>query len=954
MFGVRRSVVLFVVAMFAALLLVSPVFASITVKNSSFENDSPTTWPFYCSITDWAGGGTVGVNTSSGPFADNGNVPDGEKVAFIQGQWSLSQSIDGFEAGKSYMLSYRENARTGGVPIAEATLGSQTVVASHSVDPTYGNYYVRTGLFTAPESGAYTLEIKETGPGDVTLLIDDVKITPLEDAGKITGKVVDVSTGSPIAGVSVLLDGITTATADANGNYSFDLVLPGVTHELAFSSGSYSSKVISVDMPNPGITMTVDATLFSLSNVSANVVDTFSRSAGSDLGTTESTGTIQLPWVKSADAAGVTLAGDSMEMVGSDSDIGAYLGGNFAPADFEISVGMMWGANSINGQWAGIAYRQPSLNYTGGGYYVCMNNDGQTVTLKRGSTVIKSATVPYTDNYNYFHIYKIRALGGHHQVWLDDSLIIDVYDYNNISGGYVGFICDGKNDVLVDDVNLNVYNAPSWIMTGKVMDSATSQPVPGAKVTVSGCTGTTDSNGVYSVTISSSDVNFYLGASTDITWTASARGYKPSTYSAQKTISNWTITQDLSLTPKTPVNIGDVRSKADGSAIYIQNAVVTGKYNGYVYIEDKDRVAGIKVKSASVALNDDIDIDGTVATENGEKYIDAVDVVKYGTKVLMPLGTPERAISNQGLSVAGLLMKTWGKVTYKDPEGKFMYIDDGSNLNDGSGHAGLKVAFNDSYDMGIDSIADVDDNISVVGVIRYEASGNGFPVVCPRSGMDIANALDTYVISHPSDLSVAWDGTDTMWESDVNYDSEKDSFITDMGLRFVESERMNWNQTHFRGADGTLLSDLKVLRYGEFVNSMSLTQNDLTLSIKLWIDTNDDGESDQFLIFEPWRKGFGGVAGTWQTFDALNDGKWWSVAADWSSILVTSDNAKPLSDYIAEFPNAKISSSYEGSLIIWAADLGAPSACFDATLGSVTVGTSAGTKVYTFSPISVN
>ena len=45
-----------------------------------------------------------------------------------------------------------------------------------------------------------------------------------------------------------------------------------------------------------------------------------------------------------------------------------------------------------------------------------------------------------------------------------------------------------------------------------------------------------------------------------------------------------------------------------------------------------------------------------------------------------------------GLNNIGLLIKTWGKVSYVAPDNTYFYINDGSNRNDGSGHIGLRVA----------------------------------------------------------------------------------------------------------------------------------------------------------------------------------------------------------------------------------------------------------------------
>ncbi len=49
-----------------------------------------------------------------------------------------------------------------------------------------------------------------------------------------------------------------------------------------------------------------------------------------------------------------------------------------------------------------------------------------------------------------------------------------------------------------------------------------------------------------------------------------------------------------------------------------------------------------------------------------------------------------------GLNNIGLLVRTWGTVTYVDADQKFFYIDDGSRLNDMSGihgAVGLRVSY---------------------------------------------------------------------------------------------------------------------------------------------------------------------------------------------------------------------------------------------------------------------
>lgn len=46
-----------------------------------------------------------------------------------------------------------------------------------------------------------------------------------------------------------------------------------------------------------------------------------------------------------------------------------------------------------------------------------------------------------------------------------------------------------------------------------------------------------------------------------------------------------------------------------------------------------------------------------------------------------------------GLNNIGLLIRTWGKVTFVDTVNKIFYINDGANRDDGSGHIGLRVSY---------------------------------------------------------------------------------------------------------------------------------------------------------------------------------------------------------------------------------------------------------------------
>jgi hypothetical protein len=160
--------------------------AQPVIINPSFEVDPTPAPPGYGIITGWMpGGGLVdgyGINEVNGAFADNGLIPDGTRVAFIQDNGALSQRVSGFTVGAPYWLAYRENAR--GFCCGErfatllVTVDGRTVIANHVV-PIVGdtNPYriVTSAMFTASATDL-TVSFTKSGMGDSTALIDDVRI----------------------------------------------------------------------------------------------------------------------------------------------------------------------------------------------------------------------------------------------------------------------------------------------------------------------------------------------------------------------------------------------------------------------------------------------------------------------------------------------------------------------------------------------------------------------------------------------------------------------------------------------------------------------------------------------------------------------------------------------------------------------------------------------------------
>src|SRR5262245_17582965 len=109
------------VAAILSVVLAAPAFTQ-TIVNPGFESDAAfANFPGYIQgnspITGWteAFPNHVGLNpgTSFNPFADNGLIPEGSRVAFIQrndgggGNSSLTTTITGLTPGSTYLLQFQ-------------------------------------------------------------------------------------------------------------------------------------------------------------------------------------------------------------------------------------------------------------------------------------------------------------------------------------------------------------------------------------------------------------------------------------------------------------------------------------------------------------------------------------------------------------------------------------------------------------------------------------------------------------------------------------------------------------------------------------------------------------------------------------------------------------------------------------------------------------------------------
>jgi hypothetical protein len=200
--------------------------------------------------------------------------------------------------------------------------------------------------------------------------------------------------------------------------------------------------------------------------------------------------------------------------------------------------------------------------------------------------------------------------------------------------------------------------------------------------------------------------------------------------------------------------------------------------DGSYYLEETDRSAGIKVMPGNgvgaVNTGDRAIFSGILGTDSAtsERFISLLSITdKVAGEAVRPLGMTNKVITGVGVAPSALLVTTWGKVTYVDTNKSYMYIDDGSNANDGSGHAGIKVVLDAANDLGLSTAAVEGDHVSVTGVVRFVKVDDSFiPEILPRSAVEIDNNQLEHVAVHQSDFTAIGDTSDKQWRMEIRGD----------------------------------------------------------------------------------------------------------------------------------------------------------------------------------------
>lgn len=192
-----------------------------------------------------------------------------------------------------------------------------------------------------------------------------------------------------------------------------------------------------------------------------------------------------------------------------------------------------------------------------------------------------------------------------------------------------------------------------------------------------------------------------------------------------------------------PIGVSSVvaaKGLGEGDPIRFTSASATGCFGGKFYIQDSNRISGIRVESSTIVQpNQTVEVFGRLGTVDGCERAIVDTRVTAGSMgpVIKPLAMIERyAGGGEGLSPGitggvglnniGLLVRMAGKVTEVVSDG--FYLDDGSRLTDETWNAGIKVWTGES------GSATRNAYVTVTGVVSCRKAANGviYPLLLKR------------------------------------------------------------------------------------------------------------------------------------------------------------------------------------------------------------------------------
>gem|GEM_PF-446857 len=227
------------------------------ISNPSFEADLFAGYPGYISgnapITGWAATEPTksGINPANGtPFANNGLVPDGSQVAFLQSTSSLSTVLGGLIPGTKYTVNFRINARNGQTPNLHVAIDDQEIVGMLVSSVGGTNAYKYAAFDFTAANGTHLLSLTNDAAGDNTALIDDFRINVSTSQWSYALWVDDASSGVDGTKFYSHAYNFGTAAADTTINGVKFTGVPGANPSVPGKFGSIGLGSLYGDDPN--------------------------------------------------------------------------------------------------------------------------------------------------------------------------------------------------------------------------------------------------------------------------------------------------------------------------------------------------------------------------------------------------------------------------------------------------------------------------------------------------------------------------------------------------------------------------------------------------------------------------------------------------------------------------------------------------------------------------------
>jgi serine protease AprX len=260
-------------------------------------------------------------------------------------------------------------------------------------------------------------------------------------------------------------------------------------------------------------------------------------------------------------------------------------------------------------------------------------------------------------------------------------------------------------------------------------------------------------------------------------------------------------TDDIQYAAPVSVNIPGAKMLPNNSGVSLAGKIVTAIFpaQGYFYMSEPDRTAGVRVRSSTLPSSLDVpaNVIGVTRVVFAEREIVA-DSVTWGRQQppIKPLAMNNHALGGaafhyqpavplnaSGVSTIGQLVTSWGRVT--KVLGSHYYIDDGTNVLDSYPQVGVLVLGGDA---GLIPPAE-GQYVDVTGISGAETLGGGavnIRVLRPRNAGDVKVRQFNAAFVYGTQLTQAQQFKSLLDGQGVS---------TDL-VKYVDIETTNWSKYH--------------------------------------------------------------------------------------------------------------------------------------------------------------